>query len=159
MSVKFSPTKKSASRLLLPFLAVGALAFTNPAIAQDDVNSSAAGSEVEDFYEDTLDLIDAAEYLNEACKPVVDPTYYEGFKAILSSTLTALGATDTQVTQFETSAIEGVRESCADQSACWRSVTGLPESATPEDGQKACVDMMINAMKKLGELVPPDKAS
>lgn len=111
--------------------------------------------EAYDDYDYALDLLDAASITNENCKGVLEPVYYDGFKVILRVAMGDLGATDEDVQKFEATSVEMADYICPDKSACWRSATGLPETATPEEGRAKCLDMMTNIIRELSDIFDP----
>jgi len=129
--------------------------------AQD---ASAAASEQgdDDEYGDDdilFAVLNATAIMNENCKDVLEPTYYDGFRVMLRVWYGELGATDDEILEEEANAAKRAGYLCMDSAACWRSATGLPATATPEDGRLACMAQLTEGFKSLDEfLVPQDES-
>jgi hypothetical protein len=136
----------------LALIAASALSFGGIAQAQTQGAASSEASD-DEAYEYAYDLLSSMSVINENCKGALEPTYYEGFKVLLRVNYGAMGATDEHLKKQEASSVEFADYLCADKAACWRSPTGLPATATIEEGRAKCMDMMMNGMKQFDDLL------
>jgi len=114
--------------------------------AQAQDSSVAASEEEEEAYEFFYAEVAATAIQNENCKSVLEPTYYEGFRVLLR----------VYFGEEEANAVKHAEYICMDKAACWRSATGLPATATPEDGRLACMTGLTESFKSLDEFLAPE---
>jgi hypothetical protein len=124
--------------------------------AQAQDSSVAASEEEEEAYEFFYAEVAATAIQNENCKSVLEPTYYEGFRVLLRVYFGEMGATNDQILEEEANAVKHAEYICMDKAACWRSATGLPATATPEDGRLACMTGLTESFKSLDEFLAPE---
>jgi hypothetical protein len=141
------------NRPLLPALAIFVLIFSDSAQAQTQSSESFDSNADDEAYEYAYDLLSSMSLINENCKGALEPTYYEGFKVLLRVNYGAMGATDEHLQKQDASTIEFADYLCADKAACWRSATGLPATATLEEGRAKCMDMLMAGMQEFDDLL------
>jgi hypothetical protein len=143
------------SRLLsaLVLIAASALGLGGMAHAQTQGGSSFEADADDETYEEAFDLLSSMGIINENCKAALEPTYYEGFKVLLRVNYGAMGATNEDVVKQEASTVEFADYLCTDKAACWRATSGLPATATLEEGRAKCMDMMMNGMSQFDDML------
>lgn len=137
----------------LALIAASSLSFNSNAQAQIQGSASSEASDDEEAYDEAFDLLTSMALVNENCKSALEPTYYQGFKVLLRVNFGAMGATDEQIKKQEAATVEFADYLCTDKTACWRAGTGLPATATIEEGRAKCTDMMMNGMRRFDELL------
>jgi hypothetical protein len=133
-----------------------------PLLAQAQQTTAADSAQDDDEYSDDdilFAVLDATAVMNESCKGVLEPTYYDGFRVMLRVWYGELGATNDEVLEEEANAAKRAGYLCMDSAACWRSATRLPATATPEEGRQACMSQLTESFKALDEFLVPEAES
>lgn len=104
-------------------------------------------------FQEAYDTIIVGLSLNEACKTVLDPKHYEGYKTLLRVSLEHMGAQEDELAKAEESGVKMSNSLCEERGECWRSLLELPASTTKEAGRTNCDDKLMGLLDYVDTLL------
>ncbi|MDV6329965.1 hypothetical protein [Asticcacaulis sp. 201] len=140
---------------ILSVIAVSAALWATAANAQTP--SQPAESAEDDTLDYAYELIATGLLINETCKPILEPKFYEGFKVLFRIDIGIMGGDDNDVKEAEEDAVSSSGYLCDGKAECWRSLIDLPATATVEEGKKKCFDTLTQILTEFDTVMTPEK--